>query len=186
MYNTFMKTKRFAAISIFSAIIIVLQILSTYINFGSFPITLTLIPIIIAGAVYGPYVGMLMGLVFGAIVSIMVIVGADPSGAIMFANHPIITVSTCLIKGGLAGLLGAISYKTIKNNKLGIVIDAITTPVVNTFVLYLSLILFFDTTFSAMIAAFISINFVIELIINVLIAPGLLSLITRAKTRQVQ
>lgn len=181
-----MNTKRFAILSVFSAIIIVLQIIATYINFGGFPITLTLIPIIVAGAVYGPLIGALMGLVFGAVVSIMVIIGADPSGAIMLASHPIITVITCLLKGGLAGLLGAISYKTIKNNKLGIVVDAIITPITNTFILYISLILFFEASFAAMVAAFISINFIIELIINVLIAPGLVNLIQRAKSREVQ
>lgn len=181
-----MNTKRFAILSVFSAIIIVLQIIATYINFGGFPITLTLIPIIVAGAVYGPLIGALMGLVFGAVVSTMVIIGADPSGAIMFVSHPIITVITCLLKGGLAGLLGAISYKTIKNNKLGIVVDAIITPITNTFILYISLILFFEASFAAMVAAFISINFVIELIINVLIAPGLVNLIQRAKSREVQ
>lgn len=178
-----MKTKRFAVISIFAAIIIVLQVLATYINFGGFPITLTLIPIIIAGAVFGPYVGMLMGLVFGIVVDVMVITGADPSGAIMLASHPIVTIMTCLIKGALAGYLGAISYKLIKNKKLAIVIDAIITPVVNTLILYIVLILFFDTSFAAMIAAFMSINFIIELLINVIIAPGLLNLINRASNR---
>lgn len=178
-----MKTRRFAVISIFAAIIIVLQVLATYINFGGFPITLTLIPIIVAGAVFGPYVGMLMGLVFGIVVNVMVITGADPSGAIMLASHPIVTIVTCLIKGALAGYLGAISYKLLKNKKLAIVIDAIITPVVNTLILYTALILFFDTSFAAMIAAFMSINFIIELLINVIIAPGLLNLINRASNR---
>ena len=181
-----MKTKRFATLTIFSAIIIVLQIIATYINFGGFPITLTLIPIIVAGAVYGPYIGTLMGIIFGVIVSLMVIVGADPSGAIMFSSHPFITVITCLLKGALAGLLGAIAYKTIKNNKVGIIVDAVVTPVANTLILYISLILFFDSSFAAMIAAFMSINFIIELIINVIIAPGLVNLINRAKSRKIQ
>lgn len=181
-----MNTKKFATLSIFSAIIIVLQIIATYINFGGFPITLTLIPIIVAGAIYGPFIGMLMGLVFGGIVSIMVVTGADPSGAVMFASHPIITVLTCLLKGGLAGLLGATSYSIIKNNKLGIVIDTIITPVTNTLTLYISLILFFETSFAAMVAAFMSINFIIELIINIAIAPGLVNLIQRVKSREIQ
>ena len=179
-----MKTKKFAIVSVFAAVIVILQILATYINFGGFPITLTLIPIIVAGAIYGPGVGTLMGLVFGVIVDIMVITGADPSGAIMLSSHPIITVSTCLIKGALAGCLGALAYKLINNKKVGIVVDAIVTPVVNTATLYIALILFFDSSFAAMIAAFMSINFVIELLINVLIAPGLLNLIKRVKSRE--
>ena len=119
----------------------------------------------------------------GIVVDVMVITGADPSGAIMLASHPIITIMTCLIKGALAGYLGAISYKLLKNKKLAIVIDAIITPVVNTLILYIALIIFFDTSFAAMIAAFMSINFIIELLINVIIAPGLLNLINRASNR---
>ena len=180
-----MKNKKIAITSIFIAIIVILQIIATYINFGGFPITLTLIPIIIAGAIYGPSMGALMGFVFGIIVDIMVITGADPSGAIMLAAHPIITVVTCLIKGTLAGLFGAIAYKLIKNNKVGIVASAIITPITNTAILYISLILFFETSFAAMVAAFMSINFIIELLINIFIAPGLLILINRIKNRHI-
>lgn len=181
-----MKTRKFATISIFIGVIIVLQVIATYVNFGGFPITLTLIPIIIAGAAYGPSIGALMGLVFGIIVDLMVITGLDPSGAIMFASHPIITIATCLIKGTCAGLFGAFAYKYIKNNKLGIIVSAIITPITNTLLLYISLILFFDSSFAAMVAAFMSINFIIELGINVLLAPGLLSLINRAKNRYIK
>lgn len=181
-----MKIKRLSIISIFAAIIVVLQIVATYINFGGFPITLTLIPIIVAGAIYGPTVGFILGLVFGAIVNIMVITGADPSGAVMLATHPIITILTCFIKGGLAGLFGAIAYKVIKNNKVGIIASAIITPITNTATLYIALILFFESSFAAMVAAFMSINFIIELLINVIIAPGLLVLINRVKSREIQ
>lgn len=184
VYNYLMNNKKFSIISIFTALIIILQLLSTYINFGGFPITLTLVPIIVAGAVLGPQAGTLMGLVFGTVVSIMVILGLDQSGAIMFASHPFITVLTCVIKGMLAGLIGAFIYKKIANKKTAIVISSIITPIINTATLYISLILFYDSSFAAMVAAFMSINFIIELIINVLLAPGLLNVINRAKNRE--
>ena len=184
VYNYLMNNKKFSIISIFTALIIILQLLSTYINFGGFPITLTLVPIIVAGAVLGPQIGALMGLVFGTVVSIMVILGLDQSGAIMFASHPIITVLTCVIKGMLAGLIGAFVYKKIANKKTAIIISSIITPIINTATLYISLILFFDSSFAAMVAAFMSINFFIELIINVLLAPGLINVINRAKNRE--
>ena len=179
-----MNNKKFSIISIFTALIIILQLLSTYINFGGFPITLTLVPIIVVGAVLGPQIGASMGLVFGTVVSIMVILGLDQSGAIMFASHPFITVLTCVIKGMLAGFIGAIAYKKIANKKTAIIISSIITPIINTATLYISLILFFDSSFAAMVAAFMSINFIIELIINVLLAPGLLNVINRAKNRE--
>lgn len=178
-----MKTRKIATISIFGGLIILLQLISTYINFGSFPITLTLIPIIVAGAVYGPSIGLIMGLIFGITVSIMVITGADPSGAIMFSQKPVITVLTCIIKGGLAGLCGALAYKCIKNHKTGIIVSSAITPIVNTLILYISLVLFFNESSVILVAGFMTINFAIELAINVIIAPGLLNLINRVKNR---
>lgn len=171
--------KLVSEIAIFSAIIIVLQVLATFINFGSFPITLTLIPIIVGGAVYGPAVGLILGTVFGIIVDIMVLTGADPSGAIMLSQHPVITLATCLIKGGLAGLISALSYKYLNklNDKPRLIISSALCPIINTLVFFISLILFFDSNIKALIGAFLSINFIIELLINILIAPYLTNLI---------
>lgn len=184
VYNYFMNNKKFSIISIFAALIIILQLLSTYINFGGFPITLTLVPIIVAGATLGPEVGCIMGIIFGFMVSIMVICGMDPSGAIMFSIHPVITVLTCLIKGAAAGYVGSIVYQKITNKRTAIVFSSIITPIINTLFLYISLILFFESSFASMVAAFMSINFVIELLTNILLAPGLLNVIKRAKNRE--
>lgn len=178
-----MKTKELTTISIYAAIIIILQIIATFINISGFPITLTLIPIIIAGAIYGPKIGTLMGLVFGAIVSVMVINGSDVGGAAMFAQHPFITITICFLKGALCGLFSSLVYKFLKNKnkKTALIVSAITAPVINTLILYLGLILFFDSSFKIMIAAFVSVNFVIELLINGLLAPGLIGLISSNK-----
>lgn len=187
LYNDCVRNKidKLSRIAIFSAIIIVLQLVATYINFSGFPITLTLIPIIVCAAVYGELMGLLMGLVFGAVVSLMVITGADVSGATMFSTHPIITVLTCLIKGGLAGLFSGIAYKLIKNKKLAIIISAIIAPITNTSILCISLALFFDTPLVIGITTLMGINFLIEFLINVLIAPGLTGIIQRASKRAI-
>ena len=42
------KLRRKTVIIVFAAIVAVLQCVATFINFGAFPITLTLIPIIVA------------------------------------------------------------------------------------------------------------------------------------------
>lgn len=179
------RTKLITEISIFSTIIVILQVLATFINFGSFPITLTLIPIIVGAAVYGPLVGMILGLVFGLIVDIMVITGLDPSGLTMFSMHPFITILTCLIKGGLAGLMSGITYKYLTNinPKIRIILSSAICPIINTLIFALSLILFFDESIKILIGTFISINFVIEILINILIAPGLTNLIEHNKKR---
>lgn len=184
--NTRNRIKKLSVVAIFSAVIVVLQILATFINISGFPITLTLVPIIIGAAVYGEGVGAILGFVFGAIVSIMVVTGLDPSGALMLSMHPLITVLTCLIKGMACGYISGLVYRLLKNrvnDKVRIIISAFICPVINTFGLYISLILFFDTSFKALIGAFVSINFVIELFINVLVAPGLTGLINRSINR---
>lgn len=181
------RIKLISEVAIFSAVIVILQILATFINFGSFPITLTLVPIIVGAAVYGPLVGLILGIVFGVIVDIMVITGADPSGATMLSMHPVITLLTCLVKGGLAGLGSGLVYKYLNkiNSKLRIIITAAVCPVINTLVFCISLMLFFDSSIQVLIGMFVSINFVIELVINVLLAPGLTNLIERNKKRNV-
>ena len=174
-----------AEISIFSAIVVVLQIIATFINFGSFPITLTLIPIIVAGCVYGISAATILGLVFGIIVDIMILLGADPSGATLFSIHPFIILFACLLKGALAGLLSSLTFKLINktNTRLAIYLSSIVCPIVNTFTLYVFLILFFDSSIKALIGAFVSINFLIELILNILISPFLVNLIIRNRNR---
>lgn len=177
------NTKNITTISMFVGLVIVLQIIATFINFGGFPITLTLIPIIVGGAIYGESVGAILGTAFGVVVAIMVITGADPSGATMLASHPIITISACVLKGTLAGLVSAFTYRKLKDkNKLvAIIIASALAPIVNTGVLTLVIILFFEGSFMTFIALFLTINFAIELLINILLAPALLRIIDRQK-----
>ena len=179
------KNRKVAVIGIFAALIVILQCISTFINFGSFPITLTLIPIIVGAAVFGPYIGLLLGAVFGIVVAIMVVTGADPSGATMLAIHPVITISVCILKGALAGLVSGLIYKALKgkNEKLAIILAAAAAPLTNTVTLFVTLILFFDSKFTVMVSALMSINFLIELMTNVVLAPGLLGLIHKWQKR---
>ena len=99
----------------------------------------------------------------------------------MLAMHPIVTISTCVLKGTFCGLAGALVYKALakKNNVIASVLAAFVTPVVNTGILYIVIIIFFSGTFAAMIGAFMSVNFLIELLTNVLLAPGLLRIVKK-------
>lgn len=173
------RTKRLVTISLFVAIVVVLQTVATFINFGGFPITLTLVPIIVAGALFGPGVGALCGTAFGVVVAVMVITGADPSGAGMLALHPFITLTTCVLKGTLAGLVSALAYHGLKNRNqtLAIFVASALAPITNTTTLFLVIIIWFGGTFAALLGALMSVNFIIELVIDILLAPGLLRVI---------
>ena len=62
------KTRQMAMLAMLSAVIIVLQALSSIIRFGPFAITLALTPIIIGAAIYGWKAGAILGFVFSAYV----------------------------------------------------------------------------------------------------------------------
>lgn len=172
------RNKKFALLTVFICLVVVLQIIATFINFGGFPITLTLIPIIISGVVLGKKEAAIVGFSFGVITSIMVITGLDPSGSLMLSINPIITIITCLLKGTLAGYLSASVYNLIQNKKVGLIVSSAIAPIINTLTLTISIILFFEGTFQTFIMMFITINFLIELITNILLAPGLSVILT--------
>ena len=124
-------------------------------------------------------VGAILGTAFGLVVALMVITGADPSGATMLAIHPIITISACILKGTFAGLFSALVFNALKDkNKLvAIICASAIAPITNTGILALVIILFFDGAFVTFISLFITINFAIELLIDLLLSPALLRII---------
>lgn len=180
-----MNTRKTVTFSIFITITCLLQFLSTYINFIGFPITLSLIPIILGGALYGIGFASTLGLSFGVFVSLMVILGLDPSGATMFSMHPFITIGICLLKGCIAGYLSALVYKSINNKKVAVVVSSATATLANTISFLIVLYFFFDSSFSAVLSILLSINFIIELISNIVIAPMLLPLLNKRKHKTI-
>ena len=76
------NTRRMTGLAIFTAIIVVLQVLCTFVRFGPFSITLALAPIIIATAIYGKGAGAYLGGVFGLVVLITGLLGWD-GGTVM-------------------------------------------------------------------------------------------------------
>ena len=69
------KTRRLTGLALMTAIIVVLQVVASFVKFGPFPITLALAPIIIGAALYGPKAGAYLGGVFGIVVLLACILG---------------------------------------------------------------------------------------------------------------
>lgn len=172
------RFSRLTALGMLTALVVVLQTAATFIRFGSFPITLTLIPIVVAGALYGVGSGALIGTVFGLVVLVMVLTGADASGQMMLALHPLITSAACVLKGTLCGVASAAVYQLLarRSKKAAVIAAAAVCPLVNTGVLYL--VLFFDTSWAAVLSAFMSVNFLLELAVNIVLAPAVLRIVT--------
>jgi len=188
------KTRKMTGLAIFSAIIVVLQIISTFVKFGPFSITLSLAPIIIGAAIYGVGAGAFLGFVFSAVVVITGILGWDGGFIMMLMGiSPIGLLVTALGKGTLAGWVSGLVYKAVskKNELLGVITAGIVCPVVNTGFFVIGMLLFFSETFTAMaggqnLVSFVifglaGINFVIELLVNIVLSSGITQIIKAGK-----
>lgn len=184
------KTKKLVGIGLFTAIVVVLQMLGGGIRFGMFSISLVLVPIVVGAAVYGWQAGAWLGFVFG------VAVLATGDAASFMVVDPLATVLVVLVKGTACGLVAGLVYTALKgkNDLFAVLAAAVACPVVNTGVFLLGCQLFFLETVtqwgeslgftnvgSYMIFGLTGINFLIELGVNLLLAPVITRLIAFAK-----
>ena len=188
------KTQRMTGLALFTGIIVVLQVIGTFVKFGPFSITLTLIPIVVGAAIYGPKSGAYLGGVFGFVVLVACIFGWDMGGAVLWNAQPLLTAVVCLGKGVLAGLAAGDVYRALsRRSTTAAAISAVVSPVVNTGLFLLALyFLFYDVLVSwatgagADIATYIltglvGVNFVLELGVNMVLSPVVVRIIHARK-----
>ena len=184
------KSKTIVGIGLFTAIVVVLQLLGGGIRFGVFSISLVLLPIVVGSALYGWRAGAWLGLAFG----LTVLLSGD-AGAFL-AVDPLATVLVVLVNGTLCGLIAGLAYKLMEkvNKMLAVIVAAVACPVVNTGVFLLGCKLFFLPTISEwaaavgyenagayMILGLAGINFLVELGTNIVLAPVITQLIKQGK-----
>lgn len=184
------KTKTIVGIGLITAIVVVLQLLGGGIRFGIFSISLVLVPIVVGSAIYGWQAGAWLGFAFG----LTVLLSGD-AGAFL-AVDPLATVLVVLVKGTLCGLISGLVFKMLEklNKVVAVAAAAITCPVVNTGVFLLGCQFFFLPTISEwaamygyedagayMIFGLAGINFLIELGVNIVLAPVITQLIKQGK-----
>ena len=173
MNNSNGKTRRLAGLALFTAIVVVLQLLGSFIKVGPFAVSLVLIPIVVGAAVYGVSAGAWLGFVFGVVVTIAVVTGADQGGYIMFSARPVMTV------------LGK------KHPLAGVIVAAAAAPVVNTGLFVLAMVLFFQPQLQAwaggtavatyIVTGLVGVNFLLELGVNLVLSPTITRLIAAGK-----
>ena len=186
------STRTITGVAIFTAIIIVLQLLGSFIRFGPFSISLVLIPIVVGAALYGPAWGAWLGFVFG----VVVLLSGD--AAPFLVVNPFGTIVTVLLKGTLAGFAAGVVYKALErtNTWLAVIFAAIVCPVVNTGLFLIGCELFFMETVTEwaqaagyesagrfMIFGLVGLNFLIEMLVNLLLSPLILRLIRLGRER---
>ena len=187
-------TRRLTGLAIFTALIIVLQVICTFVRFGPFSITLALAPMIIGAAMYGRKAGAYLGFVFGLVVLVTGLFGWDGGGVmLLLSQNAIGCVLICLVKGAAAGWLAGVIYEWLskKNDLAAVVTAGIVCPIVNTGLFIVGMLVFFMSTLTdkaggeAMLYYIIfgltGINFVIELAVNMVLASGITRIIHAGK-----
>lgn len=176
--------------AVFTALVIVLQFLGTFIRFGMFSISLVLLPIIIGAATCGYKIGAWLGLVFG-----VVVLASGDATAFLTVNYWG-TIITVLVKGTLCGLAAGLVYKALSkyNQYLAVMAAAVVCPVVNTGVFLLGCNLFFLETIKGWgaaagfnnVAAYMFLglaggNFLFELGTNLVLSPAVVRILKLTK-----
>lgn len=179
------KSKDVAVLGMFVAITVVLQILSYVIPpIGGFSLSLVLIPIVLSAVIYGPKYASIVGFSFGIIAAVASIFGLDAGGHILFQSSPILTILVCLIKGAAAGFFSSLVSKLFKNQYLSVIFAAITAPIINTGIFIAFTTIFMQKGLAtlaggsnliySLITGVILINFVIEMVIDIVLSPVVL------------
>ena len=193
MTNTQNKIYKLVGTGILSAIIVVLQVVTTYFPTKPFSITLALIPIIIGAAVFDEYVGAILGGVFSIVVIIMCVIGADVGGAMVWNANPFLCIVVCMLKGVAAGYVSGLVYRLIskKNTIIATVVAGISAPVVNTGIFLLGLSIFFRPVLFAwagktdivfyVLFMLTGLNFLVELGVNMVSAPIIVRILKAIK-----
>ena len=187
------KTRRLTGLALMTAIIVVLQVVASFVKFGPFSITLALAPIIIGAALYGAGAGAWLGAVFGVVVLIACIAGWDAGGNILFTANPLLTAALCIVKGAAAGFVSGLVFRGLsRRSPLGAAITAgIVCPVVNTGIFCACLALFFYDTLVAwaggsdliyyIIFVLTGVNFLLELAINLVLSTVIVRVVGARK-----
>ena len=101
--------RKLVGLGLLTAIVIVLQFIGASIRFGTFSVSLVLMPIVVGAALYGVGAGAWLGLVFG----IVVLLSGDAN--LFLGINAVGTVVTVIAKGVLAGALSGLVYTWLAN-----------------------------------------------------------------------
>ena len=179
------KTKKMVGIGLFTAIVFILQYISLMTRWSMFSLTLVLAPIVIGSALYGWKAGGWLGFVFG----LAVLISGD-AGPFLAVNVGA-TLAVVLLKGTVCGFAAGLTYQVFakKNMTCAVFAAAVVCPVVNTGIFLVGCQFFFMDIIQSWgfsnignyIIVGIGLNFIIELVINIILGPVILRLIKQGK-----
>ena len=185
-----MSTERLVLLALLTALVAILSYFGGFIKIGGLAsISLTLIPVVLGAALLGPSAGAWLG----GVSAVVFFTTAD--AVFWFGLSVPGTVITVMVKGIMAGLCAGLVYKALEkhNRYLAILVSAVVAPVVNTGIFLIGCLIFFIDTVNAgaaaegmglfgyLIVAFVGLNFLFELAVNMILSPAIARLIDIAK-----
>ncbi len=185
-----MSTEKMVLLALLTALVAMLSYLGGFIKIGGLAsISLTLIPVVLGAALCGPLSGAWLGGVSAAVF----FATADAAFWLGLSIHG--TIITVMVKGILAGLAAGLVYKLLEkfNRYAAVVVSAIVCPVVNTGIFLIGCLIFFMDTVNAgavaegmsagayLIIFFVGLNFVFELLVNVIVSPAIVRVLNIRK-----
>ena len=180
------STKQMTLGALLTAMVVVLQLLGSFIRFGPFSVSLVLVPLVIGAATCGPIIAAWLGLSFG----VTVLLSGD--AALFLSIHAPGTIVTVLLKGILCAFAAALVYKLLERCNLyaAVIIAAVVCPVVNTGIFLIGCRLFFWETIAAWgagagfanpaayaILGLVGANFLFEMAFTLFLSPMIVRLL---------
>ena len=110
--------------------------------------------------------------------------GGNPFYTLIWANDPIVTTLTCLVKSTVAGYLGGLAYKFISKKQpiVAVFVASAIVPIVNTLLFIIGCLFMFNSVYSMagsesllkfILVGLVTFNFFIELALNLICAPAI-------------
>ena len=182
MNSKFFTTKNVVLLGILTALLVVLNLLSTVFKVIT-NVNLTLIPIVLGALLLGVRGGLILGGISGLMTFLFGVFAVDPFTNVLFTNSPVLTFLTCVVKTTLAGGVAGFIYDLLKakNKYVAVFVASAIVPIVNTLVFILGALAMYNviaTNFSQDVLYFLvitcaGVNFLIELAINLVVAPAI-------------
>lgn len=188
------NTQKLVVGAILAALVVVVQLICTFVKFGPFSITLALAPMLVGAALYGRKMGAILGAVLGTFILITGFLAWDGGFILMmFDANPIALVLVCILKTTVAGYVSGLIYEKLekKNLAAAVITSGIACPLVNTGLFVVALVIFFNPMFLAMaggknlliyiITGLTGVNFLVELGVNLVLSTGITTVIKAVK-----
>ena len=179
--NKKITTRQIVITGLMLALMIILQIIGNYLQFGPVNINISLVAIVLAAVLGGPLSGAIVGF-FNGVMALL-----SPSTiAVFMPVSPVGTVLACLLKCTLAGLVSGIIFNLLKkkNKVLSLIVSSLLVPIINTGIFIIFCLIFFRPILESNVASgafpniwmflivgFIGWNFLVELVSTTVLSP---------------